>query len=138
MFEETVYRFRLEERPWTVNAERSGNRWERAKKVKHWRGRFNDLCGSEQPIVLTDAVVEVFTELKGRLQDTSACLPAVKAAIDGLVDGGLFLDDTGEHIRAIVFHAPTKADGDALVIQISGRTLAEGVYTQPKSTTEEM
>lgn len=137
MSEKVIYRFRLDERPWTVNAERSGNRWERAKKVKHWREQFCFLCGVEQRFVLTEAVVEVFTELRGRLQDTSACLPAVKAAVDGLVDGGLFLDDTGDHLKSIVFHAPSKADRDALVLVVSGRILAEGVYTQPKSITKE-
>jgi hypothetical protein len=106
------YQFTLVERPWTVNAERAGNR--------------------QAPSTLTDAVVEVRLTLKGRLQDTSACLPAVKAAIDGLVDGGLFLDDTGDHVKCIVFWAPVKAKVDALTIFVEGIETDRAGYTQPK------
>lgn len=126
------YQFTFVERPWTVNAERAGNRWERAKKTKHWREQFCLLCRSQAPLTLTDAVVEVRLTLKGRLQDTSACLPAVKAAIDGLVDGGLFLDDTGDHVKCIVFWAPVKAKVDALTIFVEGIETDRAGYTQPK------
>lgn len=130
--ERFTYEFTLDERPWTVNAERAGNRWERAKKVKHWREQFFYLCRQQSPKVLTDAVVEVRVMLKGRLQDTSACLPAVKAAVDGLVDGGLFLDDTGDHVKCIVFWAPVRMKRDALTISVSGLQIDKEGYTQPK------
>ncbi len=126
------YQFSLSERPWTVNAERAGNRWERAKKTKHWREQFCLLCRLQSPVTLTDAVVEVRLTLRGRLQDTSACLPAVKAAIDGLVDGGLFIDDTGEHLKCIVFWAPERAKVDALTIFVDGLQINRADYTQPK------
>jgi len=83
-------------------------------------------------MVLTDAVVEVRLNLKGRLQDTSACLPAVKAAVDGLVDGGLFLDDTGDHVKCIVFWAPVRSKSDALMISVTGLQMDREGYTQPK------
>ena len=126
------FQFTLMERPWTVNAERAGNRWERAKKTKHWREQFCLLCRSQSPPILTDAVVEVRLTLKGRLQDTSACMPAVKAAIDGLVDGGLFVDDTGDHVKCIVFWAPVKSKVDALTISVEGIEMDRAGYTQPK------
>ena len=130
--ERLTYEFTLDERPWTVNAERAGNRWDRAKKTKHWREQFYWLCRAESPVVLTDATVEVKLMLKGRLQDTSACLPAVKAAVDGLVDGGLFLDDTGDHVKCIVFWAPTRAKNDALTLTVTGIRMDTEGYTPPK------
>ena len=127
-----TYEFTFNERPWTVNAERAGNRWDRAKKTKYWREQFCLLCRIQSPIVLTDAIVEVRLNLKGRLQDTSACLPAVKAAVDGLVDGGLFLDDTGDHVKCIVFWAPVRSKSDALMISVTGLQMDTEGYTQPK------
>ena len=130
--ERLSYEFTFNERPWTVNAERAGNRWDRAKKTKYWREQFCLLCLTQSPLTLTDAVVEVRLTLKGRLQDTSACLPAVKAAVDGLVDGGLFVDDTGDHVKCIVFWAPVRAKSDALTILVDGTRMDRAGYTQPK------
>ena len=130
--ERPTYRFTLDERPWTVNAERAGNRWERAKNTKHWREQFFLLCKGTVFETLTDATVEVELILKGRLQDTSACLPAVKAAVDGLVDGGLFLDDTGDHVKCIMFWAPVRAKTNALTIVVTGTPISKAGYTQPK------
>jgi hypothetical protein len=59
--------------------------------------------------------------LKGRLQDTAACNPAVKAAIDGLVDGGLMKDDTPEHLVGVLFLAPVRAKYDRIIITVTGK-----------------
>jgi len=40
-----------------------------------------------------------------RFQDTAACNPAVKAAIDGIVDSGVIPDDTWDHLGFINFQA---------------------------------
>ena len=111
--------FEVWERPWTVNAERAGNRWDRAKKTKHWRELFATLTHPQA--MITDATVEIVLELRGRLQDTAACMPAVKASIDGMVDAKLFDDDTGEHVRSIVFNAPSRAKQDKITIIVKGR-----------------
>ena len=104
-------------RPWTVNAERAGNRWERAKNTKHWREHFQQLAPN---LTVTNATVEVFLDLKGRLQDTGACFPAVKAAVDGMVDANLFIDDTGDHVNAILFHAPVRQKENKIKIIVKG------------------
>lgn len=117
---EIVYSFHLQARPWTVNSERAGNRWTRAKNTKEWRTLFADATKSYGCVELTQARVSVFLEMKGRLQDTGACMPAVKAAIDGMVDGGLFQDDTGEHVEVIEFHAPQRAKMDFITILVVG------------------
>lgn len=43
---------------------------------------------------------------KGRLPDTGACMPAVKAAIDGAVDAGLIPDDTPDIVVHMAFWSP--------------------------------
>lgn len=117
---EVMYSFHYKARPWTVNSERAGNRWTRAKNTKHWRTKFGDATRLHDCHKLTQARVSVFLEMRGRLQDTGACMPAVKAAVDGMVDGGLFLDDTGEHVEALQFHAPQRAKTDHITILVVG------------------
>jgi hypothetical protein len=110
-------------RPWTVNAERAGNRWERAKNTKLWREHFGRLNPN---LTISNATVEVQLELKGRLQDTAACMPAVKAAIDGMVDANLFIDDTGDHVKAISFHAPVRQKENKITIIVKGEIYERG------------
>lgn len=105
-------------RPWTVNAERAGNRWKRAENTKLWRTLYAEMTLIPQ---LTDATVQVWLELRGRLQDTAACMPAVKAAIDGMVDAKVFSDDTGEHVKAIIFNAPSRSKIDQITILVEGK-----------------
>jgi hypothetical protein len=112
--------FRVAERPWTTNAERKGNRWVRAEKVSECRGTFGWLAKAQRLPLLTNARVTVELLQKGRLQDTAACNPYVKAAIDGLVDGGILLDDTPDHLVSITFCAPTRAKFDEITITIEG------------------
>lgn len=122
---EIMYSFHHKARPWTVNSERAGNRWTRAKNTKEWRTVFGDATRSFGCHQLTQARVSVFLEQKGRLQDTGACMPAVKAAVDGMVDGGLFLDDTGEHVESLQFHAPQRAKFDFITILVVGFPLKD-------------
>lgn len=53
-----------------------------------------------------------------RLSDVGNCQPAVKAAIDGLCDYGLWPDDGPQHVRALTFLPPRKTGTDELVITI--------------------
>lgn len=108
----------VEKRPWTVNAERKGNRWQRAALTSEWRQLFKLITKS--PYAITEATVEVFLEQRSPLQDTAACVPAVKAAIDGIVDAKVLPNDTGVHLRRIVFHAPVKAAKDKITIRVEG------------------
>jgi hypothetical protein len=121
-----AFTFEVWMRPWTVNAERAGNRWERAKNTKMWREHFASLSPDT---TLTDATVDVTLELKGRLQDTAACMPAVKAAIDGMVDANLFPDDTGDHVTTISFHAPSRQKENKITIKVEGELYGQGSRT---------
>lgn len=108
------------DRPVTTNAERSGNRWQRAATTKQWRQAFAWIARRERvPRMKWINVTAQPHQKRGRLQDTAACNPSVKAAIDGLVDAGIVPDDTGEYVRQITF-LPCMRGDDRLVLVITG------------------
>lgn len=91
----------------TVNKERSSHWSTRSSVVKAWREAFTWLAltssiptdGSIGPCHI-DAVPLAATR---RRQDVGACLPVVKAAVDGLVDAGVWPDDDPDHVLSIRF-----------------------------------
>ena len=118
--ESVSYTLCLSQKPWTTNAERAGNRWQRAELVKTWRTAFKFLALQQRIPMLTDVTITAQPHQKsGRLQDVSACNPAVKAAIDGLVDAGVMQDDSPEFLTAITFLQPVRAE-NALTLHITG------------------
>lgn len=120
---QVIYRLEFEQRPWTTNAERAGNRWERAKLTKEWREAFAWLARSNNIPKMRWISVTVEPHQKtGVLQDVGACNPAVKAAIDGLVDAGIIIDDSPQYVKSLIFMQPIK-DRNSLVLYIRG---AEG------------
>lgn len=119
----TKVELRYESKPWTFNSERAGNRWDRARKTKEWRQAFCLMARSKQIPALTSCIVTATPYQKsGRLQDVAACVPAVKAAIDGLTDAGVFLDDSPEHVVAVVFRQPERGE-PALRLELEGELL---------------
>ena len=118
--EQLVYRLELAQRPWTTNGERAGNRWQRAELVKTWRSAFHILAKSEQMPEMEWISVTVEPHQKGgRLQDVGACNPAVKAAIDGIVDAGVLPDDSSQYVKSLIF-LPPRNDKNSLVLYIRG------------------
>ena len=107
-----------EAKPWTMNDARGqSNRWKEADRTKEWRGVFHLLALEAKVPALPSVVVTVLHETRTRtLPDCGACAPAVKAAIDGLVDAGVIPDDTPEFLTEIRFMAPFKTGRDALVL----------------------
>lgn len=113
-----MYSLEYPKRPWTTNYERSKNRWVRANLTKEWRGAFC-LLAKQQRIPKLKAIeidVEVYQK-GGVLQDVASCNPAVKAAVDGLVDAGVIDDDSPEFLKSIKFFAPQRGK-EALVLHI--------------------
>jgi crossover junction endodeoxyribonuclease RusA len=107
-------------KPITTNAERAGNRWGRAAHTKEWRQVFALLARKEKiPTMKWINVTAQPSQKLGRLQDTAACNPSVKAAIDGLVDAGIVPDDSGEYVRMITFMPPIRG-ADQLTLTIEG------------------
>lgn len=110
-------------RPWTFNEERAGNRFKRAKLTKEWRNDFCLMAKAQQIPLLTSAIITATPYQKsGRLQDVAACVPAVKAAIDGLVDAEVFLDDSPQHVVAVMFK-PAQRGEPALRLDIEGELI---------------
>jgi crossover junction endodeoxyribonuclease RusA len=91
-------------RPWTTNADRNLHPHQRAKRIKEWRKAFCQLA-TEQGIPLQRKIAIMVTPIlpDRRIQDTAACNPAAKAAIDGLIDAGVIIDDTKEYLEFILF-----------------------------------
>lgn len=100
-------------RPWTVNQERKkGSHYVRSETTKWWREAFCE-AAEEADIPHFDAVrIEVTPILPDRkMQDTGACYPTAKAAIDGLVDAGVIDDDAPEYVPTILFNSPVVSKG---------------------------
>lgn len=109
-------------RPWTLNAERAGNRYKRAAMVKEWREAFHYL--SLGCTVKFDRVeVHIAITMKRPLADTGNAYGSVKAAIDGLVDSGILPDDGPSVIMRLCMDAPEplKAGGrESLTVTLIG------------------
>lgn len=112
-------------RPVSLNTERNGNRYDRARATKpvrdaahvYWLHARSD--GAPRKL---DAIAVTARQLAtdGRwLQDIGNCYPAAKAAIDGLVDAGLIPDDTAAHLVALTFLPPAVVGRDALEITVT-------------------
>jgi hypothetical protein len=119
---------RHDERPWTYNALRSARHWSaNAARTRRWRTAFAELAKAAGLPADAGPVEVVATphlpDRRGQ-QDTAACVPAVKAAVDGLCDGAGWLtphgtpDDGPGRFPRIVFLAPVYGDGAALVIEL--------------------
>lgn len=117
------YRLKFDERPWTTNAERASNRWKRAENTKRWRKAFMHLALASSMPRLQHATFIAYPFQHGSiLQDVAACNPAVKAAIDGIVDAGIIPDDTPAYCRNIIFMPPQRGE-NALVLAVVGQPL---------------
>lgn len=108
-------------RPWTVNGERKWHPKARARKVAEWRAAFAGLA-REQHVPRLDAVsVQAWPLASNRraLQDVGGCLPAVKAAIDGLRDAGVLDDDGPDVVRKMTFTGTVVGDFDGLMLVVT-------------------
>lgn len=105
-------------RPWTTNSERKGHWSSRAKLTKAWRDYFH-MIGKDRPRLAWAHITVTPFQARGVLQDTGACHPAVKAAVDGMVDAGILENDTAEFLRSLTF-LPTRRGEDGLHILVEG------------------
>lgn len=107
-----IVRYRHHDRPWSLNAERSGSRghghWSATgKKVKEWREAFYVLgLQNRERFQAAHVIVEI--AMKPPLADTGNAYGTVKACIDGLVDAGILPGDGPKEIRSLVMMAPRK------------------------------
>lgn len=133
------------DRPWTVNSERAGSgrgiggHHGRAKLTEEWRGVFHLLAdeaglpSGEFELRKTDkgmklvcvkggvSAVRITVEQTTKTAvapDPGSTYPAVKAAIDGLVDYGFIEDDRGEFVHRLTFLPPVKTGTDSLSLTL--------------------
>ena len=107
-------------RPWTANAERTWHHMKRAAAVKDMRESFGWMAKA-QKIPKFKAVHIYATPLaknRRNMMDVGACFPAVKAAIDGLVDVGVLIDDDPRFVRSLTFFPTEVDDLDGLRLEI--------------------
>lgn len=110
----------FDRRPETVNHLRTVHHMERARIDKRWRTESGWLAKKARIPKLERIIVTAAPFVKNRrsMPDVGACLYAVKAAIDGLVDARVIPDDKPDHLTALTFVAPqVSGDGtDRLVL----------------------
>jgi hypothetical protein len=96
------------ERPWTLNNERTWHHHKRAKIVKEWRDAFCELAQEAMipHLEQIEVVVRPYVLNARYRQDTGNCFPALKAAVDGVVDAGVLIDDNAKIVTKITFLAP--------------------------------
>lgn len=110
----------LGRRPMTVNAERKkGSFHARAEMSRWWRENFF-YAAKEARIPHFESITLHVTPIlpDKKIQDTGACYPAAKAAIDGLVDAGVVDDDSPRYVPTITFHSPVVSKEGGLKIVI--------------------
>lgn len=113
------YDLRLEAKPLLMNAERRMHHHQRAKIMREWRQAFHTLAiVNRVPPCARVGIDVVHTVVKGNLPDAGACFPAVKAAVDGIVDAGVIPDDGPACVAWIRFHAPRKTGVDSVTVII--------------------
>lgn len=94
----------------TVNAERAGDKWAHRRATQQYREAAY-LYARQARLPRLDRIAVEATPFGPRIrQDVGACLPSVKAAIDGLVDAHVVPDDTPVHVCRLTFHAPRRGD----------------------------
>ena len=108
-------------RPWTTNSERTWHHHKRAQVVKDARERWYYLAVNAKVPRLKRIRIDAVPLAKDRRwrTDVGACYPAVKAAIDGLVDAHVIPDDNPDHLDAITFHAPQVVGRNGLRLVVS-------------------
>lgn len=103
----------------TLNKERGVHHMKRAKIVKEWRDAYCELAQNEMipHLQMVEITAQPYVLDNRYRQDVGACFPVVKAAIDGIVDAGVLIDDNAKIVVKLTFLAPlTGKDGLALTI----------------------
>lgn len=115
---------RYDAKPVTMNQIRTGggDHWTtRRAQTQEWRETFGWLARSERipPLEWMTVTVQHHCH-RGPLADAGACMPSVKAAIDGLVDAGVIPDDDPEYLSRLTFLTPDRAKTAGLTLIVSG------------------
>ena len=107
-------------RPPTANAHRRLHPYARSKVDQEWRSTFLLLArAAKVPALQRARIVALPLHADRRSpQDVAGCAPAVKAAVDGLVDADVLPNDNPAHLLAITFLPPDVCGEDGLSLRI--------------------
>lgn len=115
-------------KPWTVNDERAGGKRGvggyrgRATLTREWRDTFAQLCQAQRIPPLQWLTVEARQICPDRRRaDVAGVSPAVKAALDGIVDAGVIPDDTDVYVHAEIFRPALILGYCGLQLRIDGQ-----------------
>lgn len=94
-------------RPISLNQERNQHFRKRVEDTKWWREGFAwaAIEAGLPQLVAAEIVVQPILNTRN-WQDTAACFPSAKAAIDGLIDARVLEDDTPDIVPTITFKRP--------------------------------
>jgi len=109
--------------PFTLVNARRGH-WSNHAAENATLRRWAEVTGTDEGVVFVGPVTieALMTSQRGVLPDCDAIAAAVKPVIDGIVDAGVILDDSPEHVRSITYHAPQRSDARRLVVLIKEST----------------
>jgi hypothetical protein len=110
-------------RPTTTNRAHQMHHRQVSADRKEWR-KAGFVLGRAQKVTRCDAItVECWGRYPDRrsLPDADAIAPALKGFLDGLVDAGLVVDDSGSYVHKITYCAPVVGAGQpaALVVRVT-------------------
>jgi len=100
-----------------INMNHRDNRYERARAVKAWRTTTRDYAKYANVVLvrcrdLPPSFVAITIDVPTRARrDPINLTPVLKAATDGLVDAGVFRDDTPEYVTTLeprLRHSPDR------------------------------
>lgn len=105
----------------SLNAERRADRFVRAEMTAEVRQAAKILA--MKLLTPVDGPVRIIAtpfQKRGPLADAGNHLPTVKAAVDGLVDAKIIVDDKPVYVTELCLRAPQRASGDheSLVIGV--------------------
>lgn len=116
--------FPVPAKPWSTNQDRNLNPYERAGRIKQWKGatrlvywQAHSLKGLEAYFGGPGLVrVHIPFSQKRKRDPHNYCGTVVKAVIDGLVMAGAWPDDTPEHVG---HREPVLYKGDKVIVEIT-------------------
>jgi hypothetical protein len=116
---------RYDARPLTLNRERAEHWRAHRESTREWRDVFRMLARNRQIPRLEAIVVEVVVVKPNRrgIPDLGGVIPSAKAAIDGLVDAGVLVNDTDVYVRALTF-LPHRIEPGAQALELTIREVA--------------
>jgi hypothetical protein len=104
-------------KPMPANEYRTLHWRKRADYDLVWRNAFGFLARRAKVPQLDAAIITVVQQCKHHsLPDVGACFQTAKAAIDGLVDARVLVDDDPAHLKFLGFVAPTRGPEDRFTL----------------------